>query len=145
MSKIQPKKSQPDPKASDLSVGDRVPAVEKRKEARVAANVPVTVVFYDPPDDDFYNQPGTAVNTSCNGICIEMPMHLGRGHPVLIRTNRMVNRHATGSAAGRAYHGEVQWCRRYRTVFEDMAYRTGICFYEPTKRTFKMNDFDCKS
>ena len=135
MSSIQPKETRSGLQASDHIVAERAAAVEKRKETRIAAPVPATVVFYDSLDDDFYDHPSTTVNASRNGMCIETPLRLDKGHPVLIRVD-WNNLHAIDSALNTAYHGEVRWCRRYRTVLGDTAYCAGIRFYEPSERSW---------
>ncbi|MBW1855756.1 MAG: hypothetical protein JRJ00_13925, partial [Deltaproteobacteria bacterium] len=71
------------------------------------------------------------------GMCIETPLRLDKGHPVLIRVDWMNNLHEINSTLNTAYracHGEVRWCSRYRTTLGDTAYRAGIRFYEPSEK-----------
>lgn len=133
MSSIEPKVSQSGVQVSDHIVAEHAAVEEQRKETRTAIPAPATVVFYDSLDDDFYDHPSTTVNTSRNGMCIETPLRLDKGHPVLIRV-AWNNLYAIDSAQYTAYHGEVRWCSRYRTILGNTTYRTGIRFYEPSER-----------
>lgn len=125
MSNTDPNKLKSGPQTPDFSDADSVPAVQKRSAARVAVSAPVQVVFYDALNDHFKDKPGIAVNACLNGICIEAPMRLEKELPVMVRTNHL------NSAADSVCHGEVKWCRRNRTVLENVAYHVGIGFYEP--------------
>lgn len=133
MSSIQRKEPQFGFQAPDLMVTDREAAVEKRKETRIVTSVPATVMFYEWLDDDFHDYPVLSINVSSNGMCIETPRGLDKGRPVLIRVDWMNNLPEIDSTQNTAYHGDVRWCSRYRTVLGDTAYRSGIRFYEPSE------------
>jgi len=135
MPNIESKRILPGTQLPGFSASGRTPMVEKREAVRTAAHVPVTVVFYDPLNDDFYKQSGIGVDTSRNGICIETSRRLEKGLPVLVRDGRLANRPATGSAVDLACHGEVRWCcRGHPTALRDTTFYAGISFYEPLKR-----------
>ena len=110
--------------------------MEKRQKIRTTVHVPVTVEFYDPLKDDFYNQSGIVVDTSSNGIRIETTKRLEQGLPVLIRADMTSDRFADGSSIGRTFHGEIKWCRNQNTLPGDYACFVGIRFYEPLKKNW---------